>query len=653
MTINTLLNEIKQNKLAVDADLIQRAHEFARKAHQGQKRENGEEYINHSLNAAFTLTQMKLDTPTIVAALLHDVVDDTSVTFQDITKEFGQETSFLVKGVSKLGKIKYQGIERHVENLRKMFLAMAKDIRIILIKLADRLHNMKTLDALPERKQKRIAQETLEIYTPIAHRLGIGKLKGELEDLAFPYAYPKEYKWLRNKIKDRYQERERYLKRIQPIIKTELKKAGITPMEIHYRAKHYFSLYQKLRRYSMDFSKIYDLMALRIIVQNIEECYAALGIIHKSWKPVPGRIRDYIAVPKANGYQSLHTTVFCAKGEIIEFQIRTPKIHWEAEFGIAAHWMHGQEESSTKFYGIKKAQIDWIKELKKWQKDVTKPKEFLESLKIDFFKYRIFVLTPRGEVVNLPEGATPVDFAYQIHTELGHRCGGAIVDGKIAPLNYSLYNSQMVEILAKKEPGPSQDWLKFVKTNYAKSKIKAWFRERENKTEIKKQPVKKEKIEPKKEIIVKYAPKRTKNLVMINKEENLVIELAKCCNPLPGEPIIGYVTTLGSITVHYHKCHNIINKKEKRRILPVSWRNAVAPQPTTVEVLARDRIGLVKDVTTVLSKLRINITNLNASEPSRGIALSLITMEVISVNQLNEIQKKLKEIKGVWEVKRM
>ena len=653
MTINNLLKEIKQNKLAIDTDLIQRAYKFACKAHQGQRRESGEEYINHSLNTALTLARMKLDAPTIAAALLHDVVDDTSITLQDIKKEFGGEITSLVKGVCKLGKIKYRGIERHVENLRKMFLAMAKDIRIILIKLADRLHNMKTLDALPERKQKRIAQETLEIYTPIAHRLGIGKLKGDLEDLAFPYAYPKEYKWLKNKIKDRYQERECYLKKIQPLVKEELKKAGITPIEIHYRAKHYFSLYQKLRRYSMDFSKIYDLMALRIIVQDIKECYAALGVIHKNWSPVPGRIRDYIAVPKANGYQSLHTTVFCAKGKITEFQIRTSKIHWEAEFGIAAHWMHGQEEAHTKFYEIKKAQTDWIKELKKWQKDVVKPKEFLESLKIFFFKYRIFVLTPKGEVVNLPEGATPVDFAYQIHTELGHRCGGAIVDGKIVPLNYPLFNAQMVEILAKKEPKPSQDWLKFVKTNYAKSKIKAWFKEREEKPEIKKRPVKKEKVEPRKEIIVKYAPKKIKNLVTINKENGLVIKLAKCCNPLPGEPITSYVTTLGSITVHHHQCHNIINKKEKRRILPVSWKNAVAPQLTTVEILARDRIGLVKDITTVLSKLRINITNLNASEPSKDIALALITMEVVDVNQLCEAQKKLKEIKGVWEAKRI
>ncbi len=651
MTINNLLKEIKQKK---DNELVKRAYQFASKAHESQVRESGEQYINHSLNTALILAQMKLDTPSITAALLHDVVDDTPISLQDIKKEFGQEIALLVKGVGKLGKIKYRGVERHVENLRKMFLAMAKDIRIIIIKLADRLHNLKTLDALPKRKQKRIALETLEIYAPIAHRLNIGKLKGELEDLAFPYVYPEQYKWLEAKMKDRFQKREDHLKKIQPIIKGKLKKAGINYIDIHARAKRYYSLYKKLERYNMDFSKIYDLMASRIIVPTIEDCYSTLGIIHKNWKPLPGRMRDYIAVPKASGYQSLHTTVFCTNGLITEFQIRTPQIHWEAEYGIAAHWTR-PEEIKTKYYGVKKTQLEWIEELKKWQKDISKPKEFLESLKIDFFKYRIFVLTPKGDVVNLPEGATPVDFAYQIHTELGHRCGGANVDGKIVPLNYPLYNGQIVEILAKKEAKPTQDWLKFVKTNYAKNKIKNWFKEnQEDKIEIKKESSLKEKIEPKKEIIVQHIPKKTlESPIKIKKEENLLVKLAKCCNPLPGEPITGYVTILKGITVHYRECHNVLNKKDKRRLLPVSWKDAVAPQPTIIEVLARDRLGLIKDITTVLSKLRINMTNINASEPSQGISLALITVEVSNINQLEEVQKKLKEIKGVWEVKRI
>lgn len=652
MSINTILKEIKQNNLSVDTDIIQYAYKFASKAHEGQKRESGEKYINHSLCTALILVQMRLDAPSIAAALLHDVVDDTPVTLQEIKKEFGKEIASLAEGVSKLGKIKYRGIERHIENLRKMFLAMAKDIRIILIKLADRLHNMQTLDVLPERKQKRIAQETLEIYAPIAHRLGIGKLKGELEDLAFPYVYPDQYKWLKTKIKDRSQERERYLKKIKPLLEKKLEEAGINCIDIHARAKRSYSLYKKLERYNMDFSKIYDLIALRIIVPDIKDCYAALGVIHKHWKPLPGRIKDYISAPKANGYRSLHTTVFCVNGKITEFQIRTPQIHWEAEYGVAAHWMR-PDDTGTKYYGIKKTQLEWVKELKNWQQDISKPKEFLKSLKIDFFKYRIFAFTPKGDIVNLPEGATPIDFAYQIHTELGHRCGGAKVDGKIVPLTHPLYNGQIVEILAKKEPKPSRDWLKFVKTNYAKSKIKAWFKEHEEKLRPQ-TGVKTLKVEPQKEIIVQHlSKKKLESPIRVAEEEGILIKLAKCCNPLPGEPIIGYVTTLGSISIHYHKCYNALNKQNAKRLLPVSWKNAVAVQPTTLEILAKDRIGLIKDITTVLSKLRINMTNINATEPSQGVALALITLEIANINQLDEVEKKLKEIKGIWEVKRI
>ncbi len=677
MTINDLVKEIKQNNPDVTSglELIRRAYKFASNAHQGQKREDGEHYINHSLDAAFTLAQIKLDAPSIAAALLHDVVDDTPTTLEDIRKEFDKEIASLVAGVSKLGKIKYRGVERHVENLRKMFLAMAKDVRIIIIKLADRLHNMKTLDALPKRKQKRIASETLEIYAPIAHRLGIGKLKGELEDLAFPYVHPEQHEWLKTQIKDRFQEREAHLKKIKPTIEKKLKEANIGYIDIHARAKRYYSLYKKLELYNMDFSKIYDLMASRIIVPTIEDCYTTMGVLHKNWKPLPGRIKDYIAVPKASGYQSLHTTVLCIDGKITEFQIRTPQIHWEAEYGIAAHWIH-PKKTKTKYYGIKKAQLEWIKELKNWQKNISKPREFLKSLKIDFFKYRIFILTPKGDVVNLPEGATPIDFAYQIHTELGHRCGGAKADGEIVPLSHPLYNGQIVEILAKKEAKPSQDWLKFVKTNYAKNEIKAWFtlhlskkgarfKQYEEKNQVKK-PVASQK-QADGEIIVQRLPANQrlisplrsetshglKSPIKIQGENNFLIKLAKCCNPVPGESILGYATASKGITVHYYKCHCVLSKKDKRRILPVSWKNAVVPQPTTLEILARDRIGLIKDMATILSKLRINMTNINATEPNKGVTMALITIEVANVNQLDEVQKQLKKIKGVWEVKRI
>lgn len=658
MTINNLLREIKKKNPSVKTDIIERAYQFASKAHGNQKRESGENYTDHLLNTAYTLVQMKLGTPSIIAALLHDIVDDTNTTLEEIKKEFGNEVASLVEGVSKLGKIKYQGIERHVENLRKMFLAMAKDIRIIVIKLADRLHNMETLGVLPPRKQKRIALETLEIYAPIAHRLGIGRLKGELEDLAFPYAYPAQYEWLKSKIEDRFQERERYLKKIKPIVEKKLKKEGIKFLDIHARAKRYYSLFKKLERYNMDFSKIYDLMASRIVVPTVRDCYATLGIIHKNWKPLPGRIKDYIAVPKANGYQSLHTTVFCVNGKITEFQIRTPEIHWESEYGIAAHWL--RPEKGHKYLGIKKTQLEWVEELKKWQENITKPKEFLESLKIDFFKYRIFVLTPNGDVINLPEGATPVDFAYQIHTELGHRCGGAKTDNKIIPLNYPLTNGQIVEIIAKKEKRPSRDWLKFVKTNYAKSKIKAWLRENENKkiSENKKDlnahAIASLKTNLNEEVIIKKFHKKTfKSIIKIQEEDNFSIKLAKCCNPLPGEPILGHVTTLKAITVHHRKCSNLANIKDQRKILPVSWKNAVVLQPATIEILSRNKISLVKNITAILSKLRISVSSINTSEPSQGISLTLITMEISNVGQLDNVESQLKKIKGVWEVKRI
>lgn len=650
MTINNLLKEIKNKKLKVDTDLIQHAYRFADKAHQGQKRENGEKYINHPLHTALNLVRMKLDTASIASGLIHDVVNNTSITVKQIEDEFGKEIAFLVKGVTKLSKIKYQGIKRHVENLRKMFLAMSKDIRIIVIKLADRLHSVKTLEAFPKRKQKRIALETLEIYAPIAHRLGMGTIKGELEDLAFPYVYPEEYHWLKDKIKDRFKKREEYLQKVTPLIKQKLKKENINFIDVNSRAKRYYSLYRKLQRYDMDFSRIYDLLALRIIVPTIEDCYKTLGAIHKYWNPLPGRIKDYIAAPKANGYQSLHTTIFCEKGRITELQIRTPKIHWEADYGVAAHWCRHNTDK-TKYYGIKKPQLEWIKELEKWQKDKLDPEEFLKSLKLDFFKYRIFVLTPKGDVINLPEGATPVDFAYRIHTELGHRCGSSKVDGKIVPLNHSLHNGQIVEILTKKEAKPNRKWLRFVKTNHAKNKIKNWFKKSTQTPDKQRASISKKKIQLKKEIIV--PPPGPSGLpIQIRGGKRIAVKIAKCCNPVPGEKIIGYITSSRHVTVHHYQCRNALNK-DKKRIIPVFWKNANISQPVTLEIVAQDRIGLIKNVTTALSASRINIINLNATEPTNDIALVQLSFEINNIQQLNEIEKKIKKIKGIWEVKRV
>ncbi len=474
MALNDLLKKIDQlsggDPQAID--LIRRAYEFAQKAHEGQTRSSGEPYLNHCIATAQTLIDMKLDPKTIAAGLLHDVAEDTKYTILDIKKVFGDEIMFLVEGVTKLGKIKYHGDQQRAENLRKMFLAMAEDTRVILVKLADRLHNMQTLKYVKPEKQKRIAMETMEIYAPLAHRLGMGEIKGQLEDLSFQYLYPEEYKWVIDHVSEKYQERERYIEKIKPVIQEELIKENIKPINIDARAKRYYSLYKKLGKYDMNLDKIHDLVAVRIAVNTIEECYGTLGVIHKLWRPLPGKIKDYIALPKPNGYQSLHTTVFCIDGKITEFQIRTLQMHDEAELGIAAHWLYtekGKPKIGTKLDNKKFA---WVSQLRDWQKEISGSQEFLESLKIDFFKDRIFVLTPKGDAIDLPEGATPVDFAYHIHSEVGDRCSGAKTNGKMVPLSHALQNGDVVEIITQKKHTPTRSWLEFVKTSIAKNRIR-------------------------------------------------------------------------------------------------------------------------------------------------------------------------------------
>lgn len=468
MRIEMIINEFKKyDQSESGANIIRRAFELARTAHEGQKRKGGEPYITHPLSVGLTLAKMRLDAATIAAGLLHDTVEDCDVALSEIEKKFGADIAFLVDGVTKVGHIRYRGAEKQIENLRKMFLAMARDIRVVLIKLADRHHNMQTLDALPPDKRRRIALETAEIYAPIAHRLGIGELRGQLEDLAFKHLHPKEYEWVLKNIGEKYQEREDYLKKLIPFLISELNRDGIEPLEIQYRAKHYFSLYKKLLKYDMNFDRIYDLAACRILVPSVEKCYGVLGTIHRLWKPLPGMIKDYIAMPKPNGYKSLHTTVFCVGGKIMEFQIRTPEMHRENEYGIAAHFAYKENTAKPSA-----EELTWVKQLREWQKESQSDEEVLENLKIDFFKRRIFVLTPRGEVIDLPEESTPVDFAYQVHSELGDQCVGAKVNNKIAALDYKLKSGDIVEILTQKNKKPSASWLEFVKTSEARKKIK-------------------------------------------------------------------------------------------------------------------------------------------------------------------------------------
>lgn len=480
MEVNNIIKILK-NPSEDDINLISKAYGFAKEAHEGQKRFSGEPYFIHPFETAKTLARLQLDSATVAAGLLHDICEDclvtgakTPINDKILKKEFGEDVAFLVSGVSKLGTLKYKGEKRMIENLRKMFLAMAKDIRVVLIKLADRLHNMKTLEYVSGEKQKRIAVETLEIYAPLANRLGMGEIKGQLEDLAFPFVCPEKYKKVKEVIKDNYEKKEKELLKIKYKLSEELKKNGLENVKMDSRIKHLYSLFKKLQRPSvnMNIKEVYDLIALRVIAGTVEDCYKILGVIHKMWKPLPAKIKDYIAVPKPNGYQSLHTTVFADGGKITEIQIRTEKMHKEAEYGIAAHWAY-EEAGKPKKGARVHSRLSWINQLIEWQKEISKSKNFLKTLKIDFFKDRVFCFTPKGEVIDLPEGATAVDFAYAVHTDIGNNAVSALVNNKFVPLNYALKNGDLVEIQTQKNKKPSAELLRHAKTSLAKKQIKS------------------------------------------------------------------------------------------------------------------------------------------------------------------------------------
>ncbi|HCC23272.1 TPA: hypothetical protein DF272_03770 [Candidatus Falkowbacteria bacterium] len=470
MTIRKLINTVNDQYTPADIQRVEAAFEFASQAHAGQKRATGASYIEHTLATAQTLADLKLPPNMIIAGLLHDIPEDTKHTLEEIKEKFGADVAGIVEGITKLSNIKYRGMDRYVENLRKMFVAMAEDIRVIIVKFADRLHNLTTLYALPANKQRRIALETLEIYAPIANRLGIGELQAQLEDTAFKYAYPEEYSWIEQLIKQNTPGKKKTLDLMIKQLSDQLGLEKITCVEIYGRSKHYYSLYRKLLRFNRDISKIYDLVAIRVILKNIADCYAALGIIHSLWKPVKGRIKDYIAQPKPNGYQSLHTTVFGANQEIVEFQLRSQTMHEQADFGIAAHWNY--KESVQKKSEKSKKEVAWVQDLARWLKEVRDNENFLEGAKIDVFQNRIFVFTPQGDVIDLPDGATPVDFAYHIHTDIGNKTERAIVNNTLISLDTKLKNGDVVEIITdKNRKGPNPEWLKFVKTRTARQHI--------------------------------------------------------------------------------------------------------------------------------------------------------------------------------------
>jgi len=566
-----------------DKKLILEAFYFAKAAHQGQKRLSGEDYIVHPLRATLILSHLNVDAKSIVACLLHDVIDDTNVSLEKLEEKFGEEVSFLVKGVSRLGKIRLpkqhleigpiekrseKTIDFEAENLRRMFFAMAEDIRVIIIKLADRTHNMETLEFIPEEKQKRIALETMEIFAPIANRLGIQTIKTKLENLAFPYLYPKEYQWLIENIRERHLEAKKYLEKEKLLLEKGLREESVDFVKIQSRLKSYFSLYQKLLKYEMDFDRIRDLVALRVIVKDVKTCYEVLGLIHKIWRPIPGRIKDYIAFPKPNGYQSLHTTVFCKDGKIIEVQIRSEEMHEIAERGICAHWAT-KEGIDLKKRGER---FSWVKELANWQKESPAGQEYLNDLKIDFFKNRIFILTPKGDIIDLPEGACPIDFAYAVHSEIGNHCVGAKINGKIIPLSNKLKNGDVVEILIDKNRKPSKDWLKFVKTGMARSHIK-----RQTQfnifIELKQRffPENKFAKITKKELI---SQKNEKSIIVIGGKTRVAYFLAKCCKPKNGEDIAAYLTKTKGASIHLQSCQNLKRLKNRtpEKIIEAKWQ---------------------------------------------------------------------------------
>ncbi|MCG0275880.1 MAG: bifunctional (p)ppGpp synthetase/guanosine-3',5'-bis(diphosphate) 3'-pyrophosphohydrolase [Thermosediminibacteraceae bacterium] len=716
-TLDSLVERIKSYNPSANLELVKRAYEFAKKAHDGQHRVSGELYIFHPLEVAMILADLELDTITIAAGLLHDVVEDTNYTLDDITENFGSEIALLVDGVTKLGKLEYKTKEeQQAENLRKMFLAMAKDIRVILIKLADRLHNMRTLKYLPEEKQREIAIETLEIFAPLAHRLGISKIKWELEDLAFRYLEPDRYYELVEKVAKKRREREEHINKMIAILEERLAAAGIKA-EIQGRPKHFYSIYKKMKEQNKSFEQIFDLTAVRVIVGSVRDCYAALGVVHTLWKPIPGRFKDYIAMPKPNMYQSLHTTVIDSSGEPLEIQIRTYEMHKTAEYGIAAHWRYKEGNKEDDF----DKKLSWLREILDWQRDLRDAKEFMESLKIDLFSDEVYVFTPKGDVIDLPAGSCPVDFAYRIHTDIGNRCIGAKVNGKIVPLDYKLANGDIVEIITSSHSnGPSRDWLKFVKSTQAKNKIRQWFKKERREEDISrgkemlekeakrqgydvyqlinqdfmdnllkrlnfqslddlfasvgyggmsaaqafqkileeyKKHVKSDKLVLE-EVKSDQKLKRKKGVIegiKIDGVDNVLVKFSRCCNPVPGDKIIGYITRGRGVSIHRQDCPNVLNNMyDKERLIEVKWEGFKEKSyPVEIEASAYDRPGILSDVLNILGDMKTTIDSVNARASKNGIAVIDLILEITDKQHLDNIIQKLKRVKGVFEVKRV
>ena len=644
-----------------ELSILDDIYQFAKTAHKGQIRASNEPYILHPINVALILLTFDVDLQTIEASLLHDVVEDTSVSLDTIKDKFGKEVALLVDGVSKISQIKFLSLEEwKLESLRKVLIAMASDFRVVFIKLADRLHNMRTLNYLPEEKRREVAKETMEIYVPLAHRLGIYTLKWELEDLAFKYLEPEIFQDLKIKVSKKREERENEIFDIKIKIENLLNENNIV-CRVEGRAKNLYSIYRKMKQDNKTFDEIFDLTALRVIVPTIQDCYKTLGIVHTRWKPIPGRVKDYIAIPKPNGYQSLHTTLIDDNGEPFEIQIRTEEMHKNCEFGIASHWSY--KEKGKKIDPDMSNKINWIRQIVEWQKTIPSAREFINRVKEDIFSDEIFVFTPKGEIINLTVDATPIDFAYKIHTEIGNKCIGAKVNGKIVPLNYKLKTGDRVEILTSKtSPGPSRDWLKFVKSSSTKEKIRQFYRKKEKEEEKKEETVKEE-IEKKNKGVILERKIKTSNkfgVVIPEIKGEVLLTLAKCCTPIPGDEIIGYISKGRGVVVHRRDCKNLLSilgnvDNSLEKIVKVEWANDVKIlYPVKINIHIKDEPGVLNKIVSIIAKYNYNIESVNAP-PSRNkekTTTIYMTLQIPGYGKLNDLLEEIKIVPNVLEIER-
>ncbi len=711
--INDLVEKVQGYHPSADVELIRKAYAFSARVHKGQKRLSGEPYLIHPMAVAEVIADLKLDVPSIVGGLLHDTVEDTLTTLEEVKNVFGSEIATLVDGVTKLSQVNFTSHEeKQAENFRKMVVAMAKDIRVVLIKLADRVHNMRTLSHLPVEKQILTAQETLDIYAPLSHRLGIAWIKGELEDLALKYLHPEIYYQLKRNVAKKKVDREKYINEVLSIISKKLEEEGIDA-DVTGRPKHFYSIYHKMESQNLLYDQIYDLVAFRILVDTPRECYEALGVIHAHWKPVPGRFKDYIALPKPNMYQSLHTTVIGPYGERMEIQIRTHEMHRVAEEGIAAHWRY-KDGKSFQFNEIQR--FAWLRQLLEWQQNLQDPQEFLYSIKEDLFSEEVYVFTPKGDLLNFSRGSTVIDFAYRIHSEVGHHCSGARVNGQLVPLKYFLRSGDTVEIITMRQQTPSRDWLKLVKTPRAKSKIRNWIKSQQRERSValgreilegdlnryqleystlrrqgridamaKELGMKDEEallasigygkltprqvlsklVPPEKLDAEKKQPEGTlerlfrlvsgqkRDLsVKVNGVEDVLVRFARCCHPLPGEDIIGFITRGRGVTVHVSGCATVLESDPQRKV-DVSWQdNGQTPRPIKIEVSCIDRPGLLAAISAAITSADANIARAQVRTFPDQKALNTFDVMITNSDQLKRVLRSISKVKGVYKATR-